>query len=80
MRWRKWAGGGRNRFDGVLEVVTFLGPVARLEVTVHGRPFLVDVAPAQARAYQRKKPLALTFDGPVDPETITTVISDRDTE
>ena len=54
---------GLNRFDGVLEVVTFLGPVARLEVTVHGRPFWVDVPPAQARAYQRKKPLALAFDG-----------------
>src|SRR5262245_9994619 len=56
------ASSGRNRFDGVLEVVTFLGPVARLEVTVHGRPFWVDVSPAQARTYQRKKPLALAFD------------------
>ncbi len=53
---------GGNRLDGVLEVVTFLGPVARLEVAVHGRPFWVDVAPAQARAYPRKKPLALLFD------------------
>ena len=53
---------GRNRLDGVLEVVTFLGPVARLEVAVHGRPFWVDVAPARARAYPRKKPLALAFD------------------
>jgi len=39
-----------------------IGPVARLEVTVHGRPFWVDVSPAQARTYQRKKPLALAFD------------------
>jgi putative spermidine/putrescine transport system ATP-binding protein len=53
---------GGNRLDGVLEVVTFLGPVARLEVAVHGRPFWVDVAPAQARAYPRKKPLVLLFD------------------
>jgi putative spermidine/putrescine transport system ATP-binding protein len=53
---------GRNRLDGVLEVVTFLGPIARLEVTVHGRPFWVDVAPAQARACARKKPLGLAFD------------------
>src|SRR5262245_61782078 len=53
---------GQNRFDGVLEVVTFLGPVARLEVTVHGRPFWVDVSPARARTYQRKTPLALAFD------------------
>jgi putative spermidine/putrescine transport system ATP-binding protein len=53
---------GRNRLDGVLEVVTFLGPIARLEVAVHGRPFWVDVPPARARAYPRKKPLALTFD------------------
>jgi putative spermidine/putrescine transport system ATP-binding protein len=56
------SGAGRNRLDGVLEVVTFLGPVARLEVAVHGRPFWVDVAPGQARAYPRKKPLALVFD------------------
>jgi putative spermidine/putrescine transport system ATP-binding protein len=53
---------GRNRLAGVLEVVTFLGPVARLEVAVHGRPFWVDVAPGRARAYPRKKPLALAFD------------------
>jgi len=53
---------GGNRLDGVLEVVTFLGPVSRLEVSVHGRPFWVDVAPAQARAYPRKKPLTLVFD------------------
>jgi TOBE domain len=45
-----------------VEVVTFLGPVARLEVAVHGRPFWVDVAPGRARAYPRKKPLALAFD------------------
>jgi putative spermidine/putrescine transport system ATP-binding protein len=53
---------GQNRLAGVLEVVTFLGPVARLEVSVHGRPFWADVAPAQARAHSRKKPLALIFD------------------
>jgi putative spermidine/putrescine transport system ATP-binding protein len=53
---------GQNRLAGVLEVVTFLGPVARLEVSVHGRPFWVDVPPAQARAFARKKPLALAFD------------------
>src|SRR5213080_895600 len=33
---------GRNRLQGVLEVVTFLGPFVRLEVTVHGRPLWVD--------------------------------------
>jgi putative spermidine/putrescine transport system ATP-binding protein len=53
---------GVNRLEGVLEVVTFLGPVARLQVAVHGRPFWVDVAPARARAYPRRKPLALVFD------------------
>ncbi len=51
----------RNRLQGVLEVVTFLGPFVRLEVTVHGRPFWVDVPTERATALERKKPLMLAF-------------------
>jgi putative spermidine/putrescine transport system ATP-binding protein len=50
-----------NRLNGVLEVVTFLGPFVRLEVSVHGRPFWVDVPTARAAALERRKPLALSF-------------------
>ena len=52
---------GLNRLHGVLEVVTFLGPFVRLEVSVHQRPFWVDVTTEQANALERKKPIALTF-------------------
>jgi putative spermidine/putrescine transport system ATP-binding protein len=51
----------RNRLQGVLEVVTFLGPFVRLEVSVHGRPVWVDVPTERATALERKKPLTLTF-------------------
>jgi putative spermidine/putrescine transport system ATP-binding protein len=51
----------RNRLQGVLEVVTFLGPFVRLEVTVHGRPFWVDVPTERATALERRKPLTLAF-------------------
>ncbi len=54
-------GDGRNRVEGVLGVVTFLGPVVRLEVLVRGRPFWVDVAPGQARALERGKPVTLAW-------------------
>jgi putative spermidine/putrescine transport system ATP-binding protein len=50
-----------NRLEGVVEVITFLGPVVRVEVAVHGRPLWVDVSHAQARALERKKPVALAF-------------------
>ncbi len=59
------AGPGRaaaaNRLDGVVEVITFLGPVVRVEVTVHGRPLWVDVSHAQARTLERKKAVMLAF-------------------
>jgi putative spermidine/putrescine transport system ATP-binding protein len=54
-------GQGRNRLQGVLEVVTFLGPFVRLEVSVHGRPVWVDVPTERATSLERKKPLTLTF-------------------
>src|SRR2546426_1521633 len=52
---------GRNRLHGVLEVVTFLGPFVRLEVTVHGRPLWVDAPHATGVALERKKPVTLAF-------------------
>jgi putative spermidine/putrescine transport system ATP-binding protein len=52
---------GRNRLHGVLDVVTFLGPYVRLEISVHGRPFWVDVPTERATALERKKPLTLAF-------------------
>ncbi len=52
---------GRNRLDGVLEVVTFLGPLRRFEVAVHGRPLWVDVPHTEARPFERKKPVTLAF-------------------
>jgi putative spermidine/putrescine transport system ATP-binding protein len=54
-----------NRLEGVVEVITFLGPVVRVEVIVRGRPLWVDVAQGQARALGRKKPVTLAF-GPDD--------------
>jgi putative spermidine/putrescine transport system ATP-binding protein len=53
--------GTANRLEGVVEVITFLGPVVRVEVAVHGRPLWVDVSHTQARALERKKPVALAF-------------------
>ncbi|MGH7307946.1 MAG: ABC transporter ATP-binding protein [Candidatus Rokuibacteriota bacterium] len=50
-----------NRLDGVVEVITFLGPVVRVEVAVHGRPLWVDVSHVQARTLERKKPVTLAF-------------------
>jgi putative spermidine/putrescine transport system ATP-binding protein len=52
---------GRNRVEGVVDVVTFLGATVRLEVGVHGRPFWVDVPHAQASEFPRKTPVALTW-------------------
>jgi putative spermidine/putrescine transport system ATP-binding protein len=52
---------GRNRLDGVVDVVTFLGATVRLEITVHGRPFWVDVPHGQAAGFARKTPVALTW-------------------
>jgi putative spermidine/putrescine transport system ATP-binding protein len=50
-----------NRLHGVLEVVTFLGPFVRLEVSVHQRPFWVDVPTERASTLERRKPIVLTF-------------------
>ncbi len=55
------AANARNRLDGVVDVVTFLGATVRLEVTVQGRPFWVDVSHAQAAALPRKTRVALTW-------------------
>jgi putative spermidine/putrescine transport system ATP-binding protein len=52
---------GRNRLEGVLEVVTFLGPYVRLEISVHGRAFWVDAPTERAATLERKKPVTLTF-------------------
>jgi hypothetical protein len=52
---------GLNRLEGVLEIMTFLGPFVRLEVSVHQRPFWVDVPTERASALERKKPVVLTF-------------------
>jgi len=52
---------GRNRVDGVVDVVTFLGATVRLEISVHGRPFWVDLPPAQAAGFPRKTAVALTW-------------------
>jgi putative spermidine/putrescine transport system ATP-binding protein len=53
---------GLNRLDGVVDVITFLGPIVRLEIAVRGRPFWVDVSHAQAVGLVRRKPVSLAFD------------------
>ncbi|MBI1848028.1 MAG: ABC transporter ATP-binding protein [Candidatus Rokubacteria bacterium] len=61
---------GLNRLEGIVEVITFLGPIVRLEVAVHGRPVWVDLPHAQSHAVARKKPILLAFapeDGVVIP-------------
>jgi putative spermidine/putrescine transport system ATP-binding protein len=50
-----------NRLEGLVEVITFLGPVVRVEVAVRGRSFWVDVPHAIARGLERRKPVTLTF-------------------
>ncbi|OLC15568.1 MAG: hypothetical protein AUH29_07655 [Candidatus Rokubacteria bacterium 13_1_40CM_69_27] len=55
------SGSEANRLEGVVEVITFLGPVVRVEVTVHGRPLWVDIPHAGARALERRKPVTLAF-------------------
>ena len=45
----------------MLEVVTFLGPFVRLEVTAHGRPLWADVPHATGALLERKKPVTLAF-------------------
>src|SRR5438094_179875 len=68
---------GRNRLCGVLEVVTFLGPVVRLEVTAHGRPLWVDVPHAAGVALERKKPVTLAW-APADGVVISATGSAAD--
>jgi len=62
---------GVNRLSGVVEVLTFLGAVIRLEVSVHGRPLWVDVGHRDARGLERKKPVTLSFN-PEDAVVIPT--------
>jgi len=52
---------GRNRVDGIVDVVTFLGATVRLEVSVQGRPFWVDIPHPQAGGFPRKTAVALTW-------------------
>jgi putative spermidine/putrescine transport system ATP-binding protein len=52
---------GRNRVDGIVDVVTFLGATVRLEVSVQGRPFWVDVPHALAGGFARKTRVTLTW-------------------
>jgi putative spermidine/putrescine transport system ATP-binding protein len=54
-------GDGRNRVEGVLEVVTFLGPIVRLEVAVRGRPFWVDLPAGRALTLARKDAVTLAW-------------------
>jgi putative spermidine/putrescine transport system ATP-binding protein len=56
------AGGTPNRLPGTVEVITFLGAIVRVEVSVRGRPLWVDVAHGEARALERKKPVLLAFE------------------
>ena len=53
---------GANRLHGVVEVPTFLGPIVRVEVVVHGRPLWVDVSQREARGLERKKPVVIAFE------------------
>jgi putative spermidine/putrescine transport system ATP-binding protein len=55
------AGAESNRIEGVVEVITFLGPFVRVEVVVRGRPLWVDVPHGAASALARRKPVTLTF-------------------
>jgi ABC-type Fe3+/spermidine/putrescine transport system ATPase subunit len=50
-----------NRLDGIVDVVTFLGAVVRLQVSVQGRPFWVDVPHTQAATLLRKTRVALRW-------------------
>jgi putative spermidine/putrescine transport system ATP-binding protein len=50
-----------NRLEGIVDVVTFLGPIVRAEVAVHGRPVWVDLPHALAGAAERRKRVTLTF-------------------
>jgi putative spermidine/putrescine transport system ATP-binding protein len=52
---------GRNRLRGEVEVVTFLGPYMRVEVSVHGRSVWVDVPHGRGGSLVRKTPVALAF-------------------
>jgi putative spermidine/putrescine transport system ATP-binding protein len=51
-----------KRLNGVVEVLTFLGPVVRLEVAVRGRSLWVDITHREARGLERKKPVVVSFD------------------
>ncbi|HXG05422.1 MAG TPA: ABC transporter ATP-binding protein [Candidatus Binatia bacterium] len=55
------AAGETNRIEGVVEVITFLGPFVRVEVAARGRPLWVDVPHGAAAALARRKPVTLTF-------------------
>ncbi len=53
--------GAVNRLEGVVEVITFLGPIVRVEVAVRGKPVWVDVPHVRAGGVVRKKPVILAF-------------------
>ena len=55
------AADGRNRLHGTVDVPTFLGPVVRLEVSVDGRPFWIDIPQAQAAIVDRKTRVTLAW-------------------
>ena len=52
---------GRNRVHGTVDVPTFLGPVVRVEVSVDGRPFWIDIPQAQAATVDRKMRVTLAW-------------------
>src|SRR3989440_3845213 len=69
--------GGRNRPQGVLGGLTFLGPLVRLEVAIHGRPLWVDAPHATGVGLERKKSVTLAF-APDDGVVITATGSSAD--
>jgi ABC-type Fe3+/spermidine/putrescine transport system ATPase subunit len=54
-------GGTLNRLPGTVEIITFLGAIVRVEVSVRGRSLWVDLAHGEARGLERKKSVILEF-------------------
>ena len=57
------AGGpiGDNRVPASVEIVTFLGPVTRLSLTIDGRPFVADVTTGDRGHFHRGAPVQIVF-------------------
>jgi len=50
-----------NRLDGRVDVVTFLGAIVRLQISVQGRPFWVDVRTGRPPRLPRKTRVTLAW-------------------